>query len=135
VTVFVNGIPSESKFTLFNNTGSPTAVELASFTAAWDKKRLVVEWETRTEKNNIGFHLWRAEAGQDAYTRLTRDLIPARGTATMGATYSYADYAVVRGREYLYKLEDVDRNGASTVHGPVKATAGGGKKSKDNRMK
>jgi uncharacterized delta-60 repeat protein len=134
VTVFANSIPSVSQFTLFQ-TGSPTAVELASFTAAWDKKRVVLEWETYTEKDNLGFHLWRAEAGQDAYTRLTRDLIPARGTATVGAAYSYADYAVVRGRTYFYKLEDVDTKGASTFHGPVSATAGGGKKSKDSRTK
>jgi uncharacterized delta-60 repeat protein len=125
VTVFVNGLPSVSKFVLFNNPQS-TAVELASFTAAWDKKRVVLKWETYTEKNNVGFHLWRTEAGQDAYTRLTRDLIPARGTATMGASYSYADYAVVRGREYRYKLEDVDTKGASTFHGPVSAAAGAG---------
>jgi N-acetylneuraminic acid mutarotase len=125
VTVFVNGIPSVSQFTNFQ-TDSATAVKLASFTAAWDKKRVVVEWETYTEKNNNGFHLWRTEAGQDAYTRLTQDLIPAKGSATMGATYSYADYAAARGREYLYKLEDADRNGTSTFHGPVSATAGAG---------
>jgi N-acetylneuraminic acid mutarotase len=126
ITVFTNGIPSLSRFGRFAG-GSPTAVELASFTAAGDKKRVVLAWETYTEKNNVGFHLWRAEAGQDAYTRLTRDLIPARGTATMGAAYSYADYAVVRGREYRYKLEDVDTKGASTFHGPVSAAAGAGK--------
>jgi N-acetylneuraminic acid mutarotase len=128
-TVFSNAISSYSKTTIFSTT-NPTAVELASFTAAWDKKRVVVEWETSTEKNNLGFYLWRAEAGQDAYTRLTQNPIPARGTATMGAAYSYADYAVVRGREYLYKLEDVDRNGTSTFHGPLPATAGHGNKTK-----
>jgi N-acetylneuraminic acid mutarotase len=130
ITVITNGIPSLSRFGRFAG-GSPTGVELASFTAAWDKKRVVLKWETYTEKNNVGFYLWRTEAGQDAYTRLTRDLIPARGTATMGAAYSYADYAVVRGREYRYKLEDVDTKGASTFHGPVSAAAGPGKKTKE----
>jgi hypothetical protein len=133
VTVFASGIPSVSKLTLFNNTGPPTAVELASFTAAWDKKRVVLKWETYTEKDNFGFYLWRTEAGQDVYTRLTQDLIPARGSATMGAAYSYEDRFVVRGQEYLYKLEDVDRHGASTFHGPVSATAGPGKKTRGSR--
>jgi N-acetylneuraminic acid mutarotase len=125
ITVFTNGIPSISQFGRFAG-GSPTAVELASFTAAGDKKRVVLAWETYTEKDNTGFHLWRAEAGQSAYTRLTKNLIPAKGSATMGAAYSYADYAVVRGRDYLYKLEDVDTKGASTFHGPVSAAAGAG---------
>jgi large repetitive protein len=141
VTVFVNGIPSLSQFTLFQ-TSSSTAVKLASFTAAWDQKRVVLEWETYTEKDNLGFYLWRKEAGQDAYTRLTRDLISARGSATMGAAYSYGDLFVVRGRAYLYKLEDVDRFGASTFHGPVSATVAakvgsgaGGRKGKNKQSR
>jgi hypothetical protein len=127
VTVYASGIPSApniTSFTLLTNTGPPTAVELASFTATGNNKRVVLEWDTRTEKDNAGFYLWRADTEQGDYTRITQDLIPAEGTATQGTSYSFADYAVVRGQTYYYKLEDMDRNGASTFHGPVSATVG-----------
>ena len=79
-------------------------------------------WVTESEIENAGFNIYRAETEDGTYVRLSESLIPAQGTATSGATYTYADRDVVNRRTYFYKLEDTDVNGAATSHGPVSAT-------------
>ncbi len=122
VTVFANGIPSASGFINFQ-TAQATAVELASFTATPATDRIVLAWQTYTESNNAGFQIWRAPAGTNTYTKIS-PFIPSMGTASMGAKYSYDDVNVALGQVYDYKLQDLDRNGTSTFHGPVTATLG-----------
>jgi N-acetylneuraminic acid mutarotase len=129
-TVFANGIPSVSKFTVFNNTGPPTAVQLKSFTAAGKTSYVQLNWQTGSEVNTVAFRLWRREgSAQGDYTR-NQALIPARGGPSRGAKYSYKDTAVVKGQTYYYQLEDIARTGADSFHGPVSATVGPVKKSR-----
>jgi len=54
--------------------------------------------------------------------KINPSLIPAEGSPTNGATYQYVDNDVKNRRTYYYKLEDIDLNGTSTMHGPVSAT-------------
>ena len=49
-------------------------------------------------------------------------LIPAQGSSTQGASYEFIDNDVKNRKTYYYKLEDIDLNGNSTMHGPVSAT-------------
>ena len=49
-----------------------------------------------------------------------KSLIPSEGSATQGASYEFVDNDVRNGKKYFYKLEDIDMNGTSTLHGPVK---------------
>jgi hypothetical protein len=37
----------------------------------------------------------------------------------VGAAYNFQDFDVAAGQTYFYALEDVDLNGAATLHGPV----------------
>ena len=48
-------------------------------------------------------------------------LIPAKDSPTEGATYEFTDTNLKINKTYWYKLEDVDNNGKSTMHGPVSA--------------
>ncbi len=97
----------------------PTLVELTSFDAkaAFDHVRL--EWATASEMDNAGFHLWRCATKGGEYTRITKELIPARGGVSWGALYEVMDHRVLSGRTYRYKLEDVDFAGNSAFHGPI----------------
>lgn len=99
----------------------PTLVELTAFTAKGAFNRVLLEWETATEADNAGFHLWRSETGEGPFTRITDELIPAMGGATWGATYDWWDEGLSAGQTYFYKLEDVNFAGDSTLHGPVSA--------------
>ena len=108
-----------------SNEGS-TAVELTRFEAVAGSASILIEWETASEIDSEGFHLWRADARSGEYVRVSEALIPAQGSPVEGASYEWTDPGVESGETYLYKLEDIDIYGTSAFHGPVEATAGGG---------
>ena len=99
----------------------PTAVVLGSFTAepCAVPGCILLNWQTATEIDNAGFHLWRSADGGENYSRITGVLIPAAGTSAMGVSYTHEDRDVLPGTTYAYKLEDIDMSGKSTFHGPA----------------
>ena len=104
--------------------GSPTLVELTSFIGQGFKDHTLLTWETSSEIDNAGFHLWRSETRNGSYARITQTLIPAEAGATWGATYSYTDTDVSPPQAWYYKLEDISNGGSSTFHGPVLGVVG-----------
>jgi hypothetical protein len=102
--------------------GETTLIILSSFTATPSDKAVILEWTTESEIDNAGFNLYRSESADSGYVKINLSLIPAEGSATSGATYQYVDNGVKNRRTYYYKLEDIDLNGTSTMHGSVKAT-------------
>jgi CSLREA domain-containing protein len=106
-----------------------TAVELLSFTAVGRDGAVDLFWETASELQNLGFHLYRADSAGGPYARFTSSLIPGLGSSPTGRSYSYRDSGLINGRTYYYQLEDVETRGGTERHGPVSAkpvaTAGG----------
>lgn len=96
-------------------------VELSSFTARIQAGAVVLEWVTRSETENLGFHLFRAE-GSGEFAQITARLIDGAGTSSGTHTYSYADEAVEPGKTYRYKLADLDRSGHLQFGAPVEIT-------------
>jgi hypothetical protein len=104
----------------------PTAIELASFTATPQASAILLQWETATELDNLGFNLYRANMPDGLRTQLNASLIPAQNPGSpVGATYTFLDEGVQPGLTYHYWLEDVDVYGVGTLHGPVAAIAPG----------
>jgi len=101
--------------------GNPLAVTLASFEAQGSADRVTVSWETVSELDNAGFNLYRAASAAGPQTLLAFTPSQSPG-ATQSHAYSYEDLAVQPGESWWYTLEDVDVNGATTLHGPVSAT-------------
>jgi hypothetical protein len=102
---------------------NPTAIDLLSFTATPHKAAIVLRWETATEIDNLGFHLYRAKAPEGERTRLNASLIPSQNPGSpVGAVYTWRDRSAQPGVTYYYWLEDVDLHGQGTLHGPVSAT-------------
>jgi len=102
----------------------PTAVTLARFEAAAQAEGILIEWETATEMDNLGFNLYRSTAVDGEYIQLNEALIPAQNPgAVFGSVYTWLDEGVTPGVTYFYKLEDVDIEGNTTLNGPVQATA------------
>lgn len=74
------------------------------------------------EIDNVGFNLYRATSVDGPSTRLNDALIPAQHPgATFGAAYEWIDGDVEPGMTYVYRLEDLDRSGMRTLHGPIQA--------------
>jgi hypothetical protein len=99
-----------------------TLIELASFTATPKSNEVILEWSTESETDNAGFNIYRSESENGQYTKINDTLIPAQGSSTQGASYEFTDKDVQNRKTYYYKLEDIDLNGTSTMHGPVSAT-------------
>ena len=98
-----------------------TDVELVSFSATGGDGEVVVEWETGSELNNLGFHLHRSTSEDGPYERITATAIPGLGSSLEGAKYAYRDSGLTNGVTYYYKLEDIETTGATELHGPVSA--------------
>jgi hypothetical protein len=99
----------------------PLAVTLAGFAALQQGNALLVAWETASELGNAGFNLYRAATPAGPDRQLNVALIPSQAPGSSGGfVYTWTDQAdLAPGATYYYWLEDVDLNGATTMHGPV----------------
>lgn len=100
----------------------PTLIQLSEFKAKPNSRTVILQWSTASETETIGFNIYRAESENGVYDKINDALIPAQGASTQGASYEFTDTNVQNRKTYYYKLEDVDLNGKSTMHGPVSAT-------------
>ncbi len=124
---FWNDIDDKSRFGLTwdrgaHERGAVTAVELVSFTASAADGEVVLQWETGSEYDNLGFRLYRAFSWEGPYESITKELVPGLGSSPEGARYSYLDRNLENGVAYFYQLEDVETTGRTERHGPVAAT-------------
>jgi len=98
-----------------------TIIELSSFTAIAQNREVILAWSTESETENAGFNIYRATVEDGEYIKINDALLPAKGTSIEGASYEFVDKDVKNRKTYYYKLEDIDLNGTSTMHGPVSA--------------
>jgi hypothetical protein len=105
-----------------DNVPPPTLVELSSFSAAPGNGSVTLNWVTETEIDNAGFNILRATSENGEYVQINTSLIASKSGATQGASYQFIDNNVQNRKTYYYKLEDMDLNGTSTMHGPKSAT-------------
>lgn len=102
---------------------SPTAVQIASMRAmARQGSGVVLEWRTREEVRNLGFHVFREDA--QGRHQLNPSLIAGSALFMRGGssphnakTYQWLDPQ--GGPQSVYWIEDVDLNGTRAMHGPV----------------
>jgi len=114
--IFIQGLATD-RFSVQNE--NPTAITLSKFEAVPGKGKIILKWQTESETKNAGFNIWRSKTKNGKYEMINKSLIPAKGSPTSGASYELVDET--KRRNYWYKLEDIDTNGISTFHGPVKA--------------
>ncbi|MBV7335794.1 CSLREA domain-containing protein [Chloroflexi bacterium TSY] len=79
---------------------------------------VIIRWQTAVEVDNAGFNLYRSRSPNGPYEKINDRLIGAQGMG-IGASYQYVDVPPADG-PYYYVLADVDYNGISTRHGPVR---------------
>ena len=94
-----------------------SSVTLVSFEAEVVQAGVRVSWETASEVNNLGFYVWRSDAEDGIYERMS-ELIWAEGDL-VGANYDWVDEGVEPDAVFYYELEDVSSSGGSTFWGPV----------------
>ncbi len=102
---------------------APTAVQLSSFKAQTRAGGgVLLEWRTREEVRNLGFHVYREDA--QGRHQLDPSLIAGGALLLRGGqpqhparTYQWFDPQGGSGSSYV--LEDVDLSGVHNTHGPV----------------
>jgi len=114
----VSGVNLDSATVTISDNDTPI-VNLISFSATGLENEIILEWQTASEIDNAGFHLWRAtgdgwkKGDYSTVIRLTDRMIPAEGYSS---SYSYIDSQVESGVTYYYGLEDIDLYGQSIFH-------------------
>ncbi len=84
---------------------------------------VVVDWQTASELNTVGFNLYRSESLDGQYYQINVSLIPASPDPLVGGEYSYLDDDVEAGLTYYYKLEELDSKGDRSYFGPIEIQA------------
>lgn len=103
---------------------SPTAVEISGFRAiAQPSGGVLLEWRTRSEVHNLGFHIYRNDAAgkhQVNPSLIAGSALFVRGAQPQHAAKLYRWFDPQGTEQSSYTLEDVDLNGVRNSHGSVK---------------
>ncbi|MGQ9806618.1 MAG: T9SS type A sorting domain-containing protein [Chlorobiales bacterium] len=98
-------------------TDNPLPVNMLSVNAvAKNGRTAVLEWETASEQDNLGFVLYRSETENGNFEQIasyqTTDKLRGQGSKLTETKYLYEDSRnTLPGKEYFYKLVSVDNNG------------------------
>ena len=126
---FTTGVQSFSDWTA-GEPALPTAVELESVTATGYDGGTLLQWQTGSEVNNLGFNLYREESGkrQLVNSQIVAGSALVAGSGVMmraGQSYSWWDVSASKSGA-PYWLESIDLNGQSSWHGPFLSKFAGG---------
>ena len=102
------------------NAGSDTSlpVELSSFTATTSDGQITLRWVTQTEVNNVGFGIYRSEAKDGNYDKIS--FVSGAGNTAMPRDYQFVDKEAEAGKPYFYYLEDIDIAGEKSKSDIIK---------------
>jgi hypothetical protein len=99
---------------------SPTAVEVAAFTAKVDDEGVVLDWGMASETHIAGFNVLRSADEGRTYEVVNGEFIPAQSSGrASGALYRFRDQTASGIRRYWYRLEIVGLDGARRRSEPV----------------
>jgi hypothetical protein len=91
-------------------TGPPLPVELTSFTATSQLGKIILNWSTATEINNLGFEVERKilqKQSEGEWIRIA--FVEGHGTTTELKEYSYLDdISTVQATSLVYRLKQMD---------------------------
>ena len=91
-----------------------TQVVLYDFWLREETGQVAVCWQTASEEDSVGFHLFREVAGE--WIRINAGLIPSADS--MGANYSVVDAGANSTDTFRYKLVEVESDGGVKEYGP-----------------
>ena len=99
---------------------SAVPVEFTLFTATLIGGEVLLEWETATETNNIGFTVQRSN---DGARYIDLGFVNGKGTTTNKSLYNFIDNSVLSGK-YFYRLKQIDFDGTLNYSKSVYADLG-----------
>ena len=102
------------------NDNSTLPVELSSFTATLSAQNLVrLMWITQSETGVTGYYIYRGIDTNASAAQIVSPLITATNTSTT-QSYVYVDSEIFETGTYYYWLQNVDIDGTTDFHGPIR---------------
>jgi hypothetical protein len=93
-------------------------VELTSFTADISGTKVLLNWATATELNNLGFEIERRTENSNQWVRVGYK--EGYGTTTEAKNYSFVDnIAGISSEKLFYRLKQIDFSGEHTYYGEI----------------
>ncbi len=89
-------------------------VELTSFTAIQKNNSVILEWQTSSEIDNLGFIIERKEANNEfieIVNYANNEELKGAGNTSVRSDYIFTDNNVVSGVTYEYRISDADYSG------------------------
>lgn len=99
-------------------TGKTNPVELSSFSVSSFPGRIVLEWTTQTETENLGFHVYKSESPTGQKKRVTKELIKGALNSETRNDYKWEELIDEEDKVYFYWIADVATDGAMRFYGP-----------------
>ncbi len=125
IRLFNRALSEEEILNLYNYNDQSLPVTLHSFTAKGEDDKIIIEWITESEINNLGFEIYRSLAKDSGYVKLSsykfNPGLQGAGSSSHYKKYKFEDKNVIKNITYWYKLIDVDYTGRKIEHGPVSA--------------
>ncbi len=107
---------------ILNITSYPMPVELSSFTASCVNNNVELKWQTATELNNYGFDVERSPSPTPFQREEASNsqglgwekvgFVNGHGNSNSIKHYSYTDKSLTSPGKYLYRLKQLDNDGA-----------------------
>ena len=94
-------------------------VELTDFTAKAQTKSILLNWETRNERNNAGFYLERSLFPDRDFEKIA--WLEGANNSSQAIDYRHEDKAAIAGVNYYYRLRQLDVDGTETISKIVNA--------------
>ena len=114
------GYPNDTFWCLEDRWDSALPVELAAFVGQASEQGIQLQWLTLSEKNNLGFHVYRSKQEKGPYSRVSSVLIVGHGTDSTPHEYRFLDDTAMPGRTYWDIIEDLDFFGEAERSRPVR---------------
>ena len=99
---------------LQSNPDASLPVELTSFTAIQKNNTVILEWQTGSETDNLGFIIERKNNDNEFIeiaSYANNEELKGAGNTSVRSDYTFTDNNVVSGVTYEYRISDVDYSG------------------------
>ncbi|MFI5294154.1 MAG: C25 family cysteine peptidase [Thermodesulfovibrionales bacterium] len=96
----------------------PTLAVISYFGAYEKDGKVIVQWETASEINTLGFNLLRLDPLTGEYKQVNSGLLPSMLKPHRGGKYTFKDTGSLPGKTYTYKLIEIEVDGNERSYGP-----------------
>lgn len=90
-------------------------VKLSNFTVTPKSDHNLIQWQTASEIDTVGFTLKRSETKDGNYLPINALFIPSTGSSISGSSYSYQDTQIDIDKTYYYQLIEIDLNNNAKI--------------------